>query len=159
MKKAKLIIGIILCLALAGCAAAMGCGVIFIDVHGFAPRYNDVTLKNVFEKIGLEFFAEEDVRFTESWGTASSDMGDISCIMPAIHPYAGGAIGIGHGKMSEDEAKRYAHFLKKNGVMIVNDTRIDPMTVVIGAKTYPEGILEKLALVNKYDDLGRKKGD
>ena len=25
------------------------------------------------------------------------------------------------------EAKRYAHFLKKDGVLIVNDTRIDPM--------------------------------
>lgn len=43
------------------------------------------------------------------------------------------------------EALRYVHFLKPNGVMIVNDTRIDPMTVVIGAKEYPEGILESLA--------------
>ena len=43
------------------------------------------------------------------------------------------------------EALRYAHFLKKDGVMIVNDCRIDPMTVVIGAKTYPENILETLA--------------
>jgi len=34
--------------------------------------------------------------------------------------------------------------LKKDGVLIVNDTRIDPMTVVIGAKEYPEGILENL---------------
>lgn len=42
------------------------------------------------------------------------------------------------------EALRYAHFLKKDGVMIVNDTRIDPMTVVIGAKEYPQGILETL---------------
>lgn len=43
------------------------------------------------------------------------------------------------------EALRYAHFLKKDGVLIVNDCRIDPMTVVIGAKAYPEGILEDLA--------------
>ena len=42
------------------------------------------------------------------------------------------------------EALRYAHFLKKDGVMIVNDTRIDPMTVVIGAAKYPENILEGL---------------
>ena len=42
------------------------------------------------------------------------------------------------------EALRYAHFLKKDGKIIVNDTRIDPMTVVIGAKTYPEGIIETL---------------
>lgn len=42
------------------------------------------------------------------------------------------------------EALRYAHFLKPDGVIIVNDTRIDPMTVVIGAKEYPNGILEEL---------------
>ena len=47
------------------------------------------------------------------------------------------------------EALRYAHFLKPDGVMIVNDTRIDPMTVVIGAKTYPEGILEELSKNHK----------
>lgn len=43
------------------------------------------------------------------------------------------------------EAQRYAHFLKKDGALIVNDCRIDPMTVVIGAKEYPEGIIEKLS--------------
>ena len=43
------------------------------------------------------------------------------------------------------EALRYAHFLKSDGVIVVNDARIDPMTVVIGAKTYPEGIIEKLS--------------
>jgi len=43
------------------------------------------------------------------------------------------------------EAQRYAHFLKPDGIMIVNDCRIDPMTVVIGAKSYPEGIIEKLS--------------
>ena len=47
------------------------------------------------------------------------------------------------------EALRYAHFLKPDGVMIVNDTRIDPMTVVIGAKSYPEGILENLSKNHK----------
>ena len=47
------------------------------------------------------------------------------------------------------EALRYAHFLKPDGVMIVNDTRIDPMPVVIGAKSYPEGILEELSKNHK----------
>jgi indolepyruvate ferredoxin oxidoreductase beta subunit len=42
------------------------------------------------------------------------------------------------------EAERYAHFMKPDGKIIVNDCRIDPMTVVIGAKTYPEGIIEGL---------------
>lgn len=42
------------------------------------------------------------------------------------------------------EALRYAHFLKPDGAIIVNDTRIDPMPVVIGAAAYPEHILETL---------------
>ena len=42
------------------------------------------------------------------------------------------------------EAKRYAHFLKKDGVLIVNDQRIDPMPVVIGTAEYPSGIIEEL---------------
>lgn len=43
------------------------------------------------------------------------------------------------------EALRYVHYLKKDGVLIANDWRIDPMPVVIGAAKYPEGILEELA--------------
>lgn len=42
------------------------------------------------------------------------------------------------------EALRYAHFLKNDGVLVVNDWRIDPMPVVIGAAEYPDNIIEKL---------------
>ncbi len=42
------------------------------------------------------------------------------------------------------EALRYAHFLKKDGALIVNDQRIDPMPVITGTAEYPENILEGL---------------
>ncbi len=42
------------------------------------------------------------------------------------------------------EAMRYAHFLKPDGVMIVNDQRMDPMPVVMGACEYPDDILNTL---------------
>ena len=42
------------------------------------------------------------------------------------------------------EAMRYAHFLKKDGALVVNDWRIDPMPVVIGAAEYPANIIENL---------------
>ncbi|KAI4448122.1 hypothetical protein C823_002641 [Eubacterium plexicaudatum ASF492] len=42
------------------------------------------------------------------------------------------------------EALRYAHFLKKDGVLIINDQRIEPITVVTGAAQYPENIVENL---------------
>ena len=47
------------------------------------------------------------------------------------------------------EALRYAHFLKKDGVLIVNDQRIDPMTVVTGVAQYPDNIIENLS--QKYN--------
>lgn len=59
------------------------------------------------------------------------------------------------------EAMRYAHFLKKDGVMIVNDQRIDPITVVTGVAEYPEGIIETLEqkhqvyTVNAMEEAGR----
>ena len=42
------------------------------------------------------------------------------------------------------EAQRYAHFVKEDGVIVVNEQRIDPITVVTGAATYPENIIENL---------------
>ena len=64
------------------------------------------------------------------------------------------------------EAQRYAHFLKKDGIIVVNDCRIDPMTVVTGAASYPEGIIEKLSGEHRLysidagkiaEDLGNSK--
>lgn len=42
------------------------------------------------------------------------------------------------------EALRYAHFLKKDGVLIINDQRMDPMPVAVGLAEYPENIIENL---------------
>ena len=55
------------------------------------------------------------------------------------------------------EAKRYAHFLKKDGVLIVNDCKIEPMTVVIGAKQYPENIIEDLKKEHKVYAIDGQK--
>ena len=42
------------------------------------------------------------------------------------------------------EALRYSHFVKKDGIIIVNNQEIQPMTVVIGAMQYPENIIDTL---------------
>lgn len=47
------------------------------------------------------------------------------------------------------EALRYLHFVKPEGVVIVNDWRIDPITVVTGAAAYPEDVLERLKAARK----------
>ncbi len=45
----------------------------------------------------------------------------------------------------ELEALRYAHFLKEDGIMLVNEEKIMPMPVVIGAEKYPKDIIENLS--------------
>ena len=45
------------------------------------------------------------------------------------------------------EAYRALPYLKKGGKLIVNDQKIDPMPVITGAASYPDGITEKLASV------------
>lgn len=47
------------------------------------------------------------------------------------------------------EALRYSHHLKKDGLIIVNDCRIDPMSVVTGASSYPTNIIEVLSKEHK----------
>lgn len=47
------------------------------------------------------------------------------------------------------EALRYAHYLKPDGALIINDQRMDPITVVTGAAEYPENIIENLSKTYK----------
>lgn len=42
------------------------------------------------------------------------------------------------------EALRWSHYLKKDGVMLINDQIILPMPVITGAQSYPVDITEKL---------------
>lgn len=42
------------------------------------------------------------------------------------------------------EALRYSYFLKKDGIVIVNDLALPPMSVLTGAKKYPENIIDTI---------------
>ncbi|UCC12854.1 MAG: indolepyruvate oxidoreductase subunit beta, partial [candidate division WOR-3 bacterium] len=42
------------------------------------------------------------------------------------------------------EALRYSHYLKNNGIAMVNDREIPPMSVLIGAAAYPADIPKQL---------------
>lgn len=60
----------------------------------------------------------------------------------------------------ELEALRYSHFLKKDGVLVVNEQQIEPITVVTGAARYPENIvggLEQEHTVYKIDAMEEAK--
>ena len=42
------------------------------------------------------------------------------------------------------EAARYAKYLNKDGLIVVNTQQIDPMPVIIGAAEYPVDVLDEL---------------
>ncbi len=50
------------------------------------------------------------------------------------------------------EALRWRHFLKKDGMMVVNDQEILPMPVITGAMEYPQDITGQLKQMN-YNTL------
>ena len=83
--------------ALTGAALAMGAGVELTDRPGYSPLNNAPALMALAEKCAVDLVGPERVKFTDGWGTGCTDMGDVSCVMPAVHPYAAGAAGTGHG--------------------------------------------------------------
>ena len=83
--------------AFIGSAYALGSGLLLRDHHGYAPRINDKTIAAAFHDAASMFYDDKDLRFGDGWGLGCSDMGDVSCVMPAAHPHCGGAAGTGHG--------------------------------------------------------------
>lgn len=84
--------------ALAGAALSMGAQVHLEDISGYAPLINDPVLLDCAEKVMIDIVGKDCVRINRgATSKGSTDMGDVSCVMPAIHPYAAGAVGLGHG--------------------------------------------------------------
>ena len=83
--------------ALIGAALSIGANVEIIDMPGYAPRITDMELMTLAKDAFLDLFPDEQIVIKPNYSSGSSDMGDLSCIMPTIHPYAPGAAGTSHG--------------------------------------------------------------
>ena len=83
--------------ALAGAALSLGANVEIIDIPGYAPLHNDAGMVQVAKDAFALVCPDEQFYEVPAMGTGSTDMGDLSCIMPVVHPYAGGATGKSHG--------------------------------------------------------------
>jgi amidohydrolase len=82
--------------ALKAGALAIGAQVQIRTLPGYLPLRNDPALAEVWRRNAVELAGEGQVKEI-GHRTGSTDMGDVTHIMPAIHPYAGGAEGTGHG--------------------------------------------------------------
>ena len=83
--------------AFIGAALSLGTNIEIIDVPGYAPHTNAPELIKVAHEAAKLAIPERDVVESDSISSGSTDMGDLSAVMPVIHPYAGGAVGKGHG--------------------------------------------------------------
>ena len=82
--------------ALAASAAALGANVRLQDTPGYWPRRNpEEGCRLVIEAMG--HVVENPSYHPLAIGGGCSDMGDVGAVMPALHPYIGGAVGATHG--------------------------------------------------------------
>lgn len=83
--------------ALCGAALSMGAGIDIQDKPGYAPLTNSLGMMEVAREAG-EGLLDTPVEYRpDSVGSGSTDMGDLSTIMPVVHPYVPGAVGQSHG--------------------------------------------------------------
>ena len=82
--------------ALCGAALSLGANIDIQDTPGYAPLTNAPAMIDLVRDAAAKI---PDIPYIhkEFIGTGCTDMGDLSCVMPAIHPYAPGATGTSHG--------------------------------------------------------------
>ena len=85
--------------ALKAGAMAIGARVEITTLPGYMPMMPHPALWDVYRPNAVALVGEEQIGQMGYQGhlTGSSDMGDLTQIMPAIHPYSGGAGGTSHG--------------------------------------------------------------
>ena len=82
--------------ALRAGALALGAQVEIETLPGYLPLFNHMGMAQQFKANAAALLGGDQV--TESGHrSGSTDMGDISHVMPTLHPYMGGATGGGHG--------------------------------------------------------------
>ena len=82
--------------ALTGAALSLGANIDIQDNPGYAPLYQSPGLAHVAADAAT--LLEIPLVWKRRISTGSTDMGDVSNVMPALHPYCYGAAGTGHGK-------------------------------------------------------------
>ncbi len=83
--------------ALIGAAVSMGAKININDKPGYHPLNNDDTLIELTKEAMEYVMGKDGVVVEGGFSTGSTDMGDLSAIMPVIHPYMPGATGNAHG--------------------------------------------------------------
>lgn len=83
--------------ALCGGALSLGANIEITDMPGYTPLINDNNMIELSKEAASLALPELEFTVHDGYSTGSTDMGDLSAIMPVIHPYIPGATGKSHG--------------------------------------------------------------
>jgi amidohydrolase len=102
-------------------ALALGAKVEIETLPGYMPMTCDQTMAKMYRDSMVPVVGEEHYRQI-GHRTGSTDMGDLSMVMPVLHPYIGGATGSGHGADYEivDQKLAYLGTAKALAAMVVD---------------------------------------
>ena len=102
-------------------ALALGARVEIETLPGYMPMTCDATMTRFFRETAADLVGAQHYQQI-GHRTGSTDMGDLSMVMPVLHPYIGGARGSGHGADYEivDAALAYVTQAKALAAMAVD---------------------------------------
>ena len=83
--------------ALCGAALSLDNNVDISDFPGYAPLINSEGMIDIAMKAAELMIPHQKMERDYQIGSGSTDMGDISAVMPVVHPYSGGRVGTSHG--------------------------------------------------------------
>ena len=104
-------------------ALAVGAEVEITTIPGYLPMRNDTRLQDLFRENAKGVVGEKATMVMPAGRNrgGSTDMGDLSNLIPAIHPYTAGATGPGHSK---------SYVITDYEVAVINPAKIMAMSVI-----------------------------
>ncbi len=114
--------------------------IMIVGVGGQGSLLASRLLGNVFMQKGFDVKVSEVHGMSQRGGSVVTYVkaGD-QVFSPTIEPGEADAII----SFEQLEGARWISYLKKDGTLIVNTQKIDPMPVITGAVSYPENLIEK----------------
>ncbi len=104
-------------------ALAVGASVSITNIPGYLPIRHDTHLQELFRRNAVGLIGESNVLVMPARRNrgGSTDMGDLSHLLPVCHPYTSGAVGAGHSK---------GYLITDYETAVVNPAKIMAMVVI-----------------------------
>lgn len=139
--------------ALEAGAHAVGAEVEIVQLPGYLPRHSSDALNDIFYANAVALVGEDEVEIA-GHGSGSSDIGDVSAIMPTIHPYIGGISGRGHASDYAIEDPEVAYIVAtKLMAMGLVDLLVDGAAGVAECKADFKQLYTKESYLQMWSDL------